>query len=298
MIPHEAPLIFRHRYGDCKDYSTLMVVMARAVGLNPGLVLCRRGTGQAFCDALPVSQFNHMIVHFRAAETDFWFDGTNPPEAIGVAADDLINATALLLEPGASRLVTVDESPDNLLALSGKLDVSGDDLVGKLTLRLQGQYAVGFLAARRWDNTSAMRSSLTRWIERSIASNVIVSDLRWRVEGATFAFDLACRFSNALWRVGSGEYIRFDKIFNRLLPQPETALDSGQVFYYPGYTRVDADVTIPAFLSASGGEEFRWEDRFALPPGPFDRVSRVDFLQKYGVEVEKASRVIQLRRKG
>jgi hypothetical protein len=298
MIPNEAALIFQHRYGDCKDYSTLMVVMARVVGLNPDLVLCWRGSGNAFCSALPVNQFNHMIVHFRSGDKDFWFDGTNPPEAIGVAADDMINGTALILEPGASRLATIGESPENLLSVSGTLNVRGDDLAGKVTIRLQGQYAVSFFTTRRWANPNVMNSSLLRWIQGSVASNVTVSDLVWRVEDAAFVVDVTCMFPNALWRVGGGQYVRFDRIFNKLLPQEEPGLDPDLAFYYPGYARVKVDVTIPEFLSLAGDGEFRWEDRFVLPVGPFDELSRADFLQKYRSEVRNASRVVRLKRKG
>jgi hypothetical protein len=298
MIPNEAALIFQHRYGDCKDYSTLMVVMARVVGLNPDLVLCWRGNGHALCDALPVDQFNHMIVHWQSGENNFWFDGTNPPEAIGVADDDMINGTALILRPGASRLATISESPENLLSVSGRFNVKGDDLIGKVTISLQGQYAVDFLATVRQANDHAIRSGLTRWIEGSVATNVTVSDLLWRSDGTTFIVDVACRFPNALWHVGGGDYVRFDKIFNRLLPQEEPELDPGVAFYYPGYARGKVAVTISDFLSPSGDGEFRWEDRFVLPPGPFDEVSRTDFLQKYRSEAAKASSVIRLKRKG
>jgi hypothetical protein len=298
MIPNEAALIFQHRYGDCKDYSALMVVLARVAGLQPDLVLCWRGNGHAFCDALPVNQFNHMIVHWRSEENDFWFDGTNPPEAIGVATDDMINGRALILEPGASRLATIGESTDNLLSVTGTFHVGGDDLAGTATIRLQGQYAIDFLAAVRLANDHAMKASLNRWIEQSVASGVTISDLRWRSDSTTFIVDVACRFPNALWHVGSGDYVRFDKVFNRLLPQVEPGLDPAVAFYYPGYARVKVDVTIPGILSSSGDGQFRWEDRFVLPPGPFDEVSRADFLQKYRSEVEKASRVIPLKRKG
>ncbi len=298
IIPNEAAQIFRHRYGDCKDYSTLMVVLAREAGLNPDLVLCWRGTGYAFCDALPVDQFNHMIVHWQDGMEEFWFDGTNPPEAIGIASDDLINGRALILKPGGSLLTAIGESPENLLSLSGSFDVRGDDLMGRMTIGLRGQYAISFLMAARWANAHVMQSTLARWIQQSVSSGASVSDLLWHADSTAFRVEAACRLPNALWHVGDGEYVRFDKIFNRLLPQEESGIDTAAAFYYPGYARVQVDVTISGFLASSGEGTFRWEDRCVLPPGPFDEGSRGDFLQRYRMECAKASHAIQLKRKG
>ncbi len=297
IIPNDAAVIFRHRYGDCKDYSTLMAVLAREAGLNPDLVLCWRGGGHAFCDKLPVNQFNHMIIHWEDGEKEYWFDGTNPPEAIGIASDDLSNARALILKPGGSHLATMQESPENLLSVSGKFNVKGDDLLGTMTIGLRGQYAIPFLGAARQANLHAAKAGLSRWIEQSVSSGVTISDLLWNEDGPAFFVKAACRFPNALWHAGNSEHIRFDKIFNKLLPQDEPGLDSADVFYYPGYARVDVDVTIPDFQSPSGGD-FRWEYHLALPSGPFDDTTRGDFLTKYKTESARASKVMQVQRKG
>jgi hypothetical protein len=298
IIPNEAAEILKRRYGDCKDYSTLMVVLAREVGLNPDLVLCWRGSGYAFCETLPVSQFNHMIVHWQDGGEDLWFDGTNPPEAIGIASDDLINGRALILKRGDSHLATIAESPENHLSVSGRFGARGDDLIGGMTIRVRGQYAIGFHAAARQMNAHLMKAALVRWIEHSVSSAASITELDWRSDSASFVMDVVCRLPNVLWHVGDREYVRFDKVFNMLLPREEPELDTAAVFCYPGYARVGVDVTLPDFVSTSGAGEFRWEDRCELPPGPFDARSRGEFLQKYRVETEKASHAIQLRRKG
>jgi hypothetical protein len=163
---------------------------------------------------------------------------------------------------------------------------------------LHGQYAIGFLAAVRSENHGAMQMTLDRWIRHAVATNVTVSDVVWRVDGETFTVEALCRFPNALWNVGSGQYIRFDRVFDRLLPQTDPGVDSVAAFYYPGYARVDVDLAIPEFLSPSGEGEFRWQIQFALPPGPFDAATRPGFVQKYRSAAEQSFRSIRLKRKG
>ncbi|MEW6509718.1 MAG: transglutaminase-like domain-containing protein [Bacteroidota bacterium] len=300
FIPNAAPFVFRHRYGDCKDYSTLMVVMARIAGLHPDLALCWRGNGHPFFDGLPVAlnQFNHMIVHWQTPGREYWFDGTNPPEAIGVPDEDVVNARALILHTGASSLATIAELPENLASVSGTLQVIEDDLMGALTVRLQGQYAVAFLTIRRWMNNTSMKATLTKWIEKNIASQITIADVSWAVDSTTFVINAACRFRNALWHAGGNVYVRFDKLFDKILPQEDPGLEHNDVFYYPGYARVAVAVVIPGFRSPSHDGEFRWEDRFALPPGPFDERSRSEFLRSYANEAVKAAQTIRLMKKG
>jgi hypothetical protein len=59
--PHFAADIFRHRYGDCKDKSTLLAAMLQSVGINSRYfsVNTRRGI---VTESLPSLSFNHEIL--------------------------------------------------------------------------------------------------------------------------------------------------------------------------------------------------------------------------------------------
>ncbi|HTR99346.1 MAG TPA: transglutaminase domain-containing protein, partial [Bacteroidota bacterium] len=168
FIPNQAATVLRRRYGDCKDYTCLILSMARVLGLDAQPALSHRGSRYEMCDALPVAQFNHMLVHFRSGGRDYWYDGTNQSGLPGIVADDLVNAEALVVDRGRSRMMTIPESPGNLCDVSGDLRPHGSALVGALTVGLSSQYAIRFLYTARLWNEGTMRSSLEEWLRSEL----------------------------------------------------------------------------------------------------------------------------------
>jgi hypothetical protein len=74
--PHEASLVLHNGYGDCKDLSTLLIVMLGTVGIKAYPVLLEtRDKGTVLAD-FPSSQFNHVICCVPLERDTFWLDGT------------------------------------------------------------------------------------------------------------------------------------------------------------------------------------------------------------------------------
>ncbi|HEX9972990.1 MAG TPA: transglutaminase domain-containing protein, partial [bacterium] len=144
FIPNDYQTILARKYGDCKDYSLLMYVLAKSIGVNPNLALCYRGRGVKFYEDITVSQFNHAIVYLNDAGHDYWYDGTNRIGIPGVTTKDLMNATALILEKNNSRLTTIAESPGNKLQIEGAFNYNNKGLVGEIKISLFCQFAIDF----------------------------------------------------------------------------------------------------------------------------------------------------------
>ena len=76
--PHPADEIFENRYGDCKDMSTLLCAMGRAVDLDVRPVLISTWQNGVADTSLPSPyQFNHMIAYApHVGERGIWMDAT------------------------------------------------------------------------------------------------------------------------------------------------------------------------------------------------------------------------------
>ena len=269
FIPNQAAIVLRHRYGDCKDYTCLIVSMARALGLDAQPALCYRGSRHDVCDALPVAQFNHMLVHYRSGERDYWYDGTNQSGLPGIIADDLVNARALVVERGRSRMMVIPESPENLCAVTGDLRPRGSALEGVLTISLTSQYAIGFLYAARLWNEGQMRSSLEKWLRDEFAGRLLLRGIRWIPRPDAFVVEAACAIPDALVDVEGKTYVRFDRIFDRVLPGEDPGEHRGEPYAYPGYARMKFTICLSGLAGQGGNGAFRWDYGYTLDAGPY-----------------------------
>jgi hypothetical protein len=277
FIPNGAPAVLAKRFGDCKDYTCLIVSMARALGLDAHPALCHRGRQFEVCEELPVSQFNHMVAHFRSAGKDYWYDGTNQSGIPGMTADDLVNTRALIVEKGNSRMSLIPESEVNLFSVQGTLHARDASLAGDLKIRLAGQYAVGLQFLSKAVNEGNMRSALVAWLKEGLADRLTVTRLRWKSTGGVFDIEATCDIPNSLVKIDRTTYVRFDKVFDNLLPSEEPGGIHGTPYEYPRYARVAIGLDVPELAAEDRTGSFHWDLKYTLPPGPFSPEERIAF---------------------
>ncbi len=281
IIPNNVNAILSRKYGDCKDYSSLMYAMAKSVGVKTNLALCYRGRGREFFDTMPVSQFNHLIVHFEDSGHHYWYDGTNRVGLSGVTTFDLANARALLIEKGNSRLVTITESPDNLLSITGTLHgKTANGLTGDITVRFHNQYAIDFFWLDHQTNSQKMTKELTETLQSMFNENIIVQNLAWKTEKDQFTITASCEFPNCVTTLQGNSYVGIARVLPELLPQEPEDAERDVVFYFPYYNNVSVDLSLADFVSVGQQETAMLQMKYKLPAGPFDKVSRQDFLPR------------------
>lgn len=296
FIPNPAELIIDRKYGDCKDYSTIIYSMARSLGIPASLALCYRGTGVEFHEEIPVSQFNHMIVHYEEDGKHHWYDGTNRTGLPGITTDDLVNARALVLRPGESALVTIEESSDNLLEVQANLQPKGNGLTGSLAVILVSQFSIDFSIHELFRTQAGIQRHIVDWIRTSLNRQAVVRDVQWQAQRGAFAITASVDLPNCITTIPPHTYVSFARIFLELMP-PDNPLKRPQdLYYYPLYNRVSIEISLPEFIDASvpaatTGEPkdgFRMTMRYALPPGPFTtRAATEEFLAPYPDALEK-----------
>ncbi|MBX3021214.1 MAG: DUF3857 domain-containing transglutaminase family protein [Bdellovibrionales bacterium] len=118
IVPRPLNEIEKSRYGDCKDLSSLLTAMLRAMKIPANVALIRRGDnpyGHEPDYALPaVNRFNHAIVQVKLADgKTFWLDPTNPVSSLK-PFPDIAGRPAWILDPkGAYFDRTPPSTPDD-----------------------------------------------------------------------------------------------------------------------------------------------------------------------------------------
>ena len=111
LIPNTAAKSLENGYGDCKDHSVLLKQLLNAVGVPAQLTLVN-SAGEVNGKLPSSSQFDHMILSIPGPtggdEGRVFIDCTaKHADARQVASDDFGGRLALVVEPGASRLVSI-----------------------------------------------------------------------------------------------------------------------------------------------------------------------------------------------
>ncbi len=282
FIPNAAPLVLQRKYGDCKDYATLIYSMAHSVGVDAHLVLCYRGRGVEFHDDVPVSQFNHMIACYTDSGTTYWYDGTNRSGIPGVTTFDLANATALILQEHGSHLERIPESAGNLLSITGVLRATGRSLTGRIAVGCRSQFAIDFQYLALFLSNERMTQELDSWLHTTVNPQMITHDLGWEGRDGEFIIEADVELPNSITSVGGFDYIALSRSFGGLLPG--TSPEGERPFYYPSYNRVHLALMLdnlrdPADSATAQG--FQWKADYFLPAGPFRRPQVDEFVRSY-----------------
>lgn len=82
IIPHAAPAILGNRYGDCKDYATLLQSLLAAKDIESAPVIVRADTALWFPKVPSIMYFNHVILYLPSL--NIYLDATNPNTPFGI----------------------------------------------------------------------------------------------------------------------------------------------------------------------------------------------------------------------
>ena len=152
IVPHDASLCLKNRYGDCKDKSVLLVSLLRACGIDASPVLVRT-TDIGVFDPPVVSPayFNHVIVAVYTDGDTTFLDPVCSSCPYGVLPEDDQRAHALIVREDSKRLITlpINKMEDNeaRIKISIRIDSTGNanvdsdiSLAGSYCTELTGVY--------------------------------------------------------------------------------------------------------------------------------------------------------------
>jgi hypothetical protein len=246
--PYQPAEVLQRRYGDCKDKTALLIVLARAIGEDGYMVTVRAGHPRAVRDHWPSQAFNHAVVAFPAADVpDGWpvvktegpagqivlFDPTDPTAPLGVLPASNQGGYGLVVASDGGALIKLPvEEPQHVgVVRVARLTLAADgSMVAQVEETTHGAEAARLFAWR----TQARDERFTQHVEqRWQRALTAASGLTWKDEwdraAAQYRLKVeltAPRFSRVL---GSGQLL----VPSVLLPVSETLRE-----WETGYTGV------------------------------------------------------------
>lgn len=98
-IPQKASKVINTKVGDCKDVSTLFVILCKEVGIDANLVLVDSKDNGRKKMNLPSVEFNHCIAHADLDGKEYYIELTTDLNPFGSISGALKNAVGLNITP-------------------------------------------------------------------------------------------------------------------------------------------------------------------------------------------------------
>lgn len=144
-VPRPADTVYKRKYGDCKDMSSIIMAMCNKVGLKAYFVWIGSNDLPYFAKETPLySIADHMICAVKLGDEWVFMDGTHPYLPFGSNRADLQGKEALIaIDEHHYELVTIPTEPadKNMTVDSTYLTLDGRRIAGSLNQVHKGYHA-------------------------------------------------------------------------------------------------------------------------------------------------------------
>jgi hypothetical protein len=124
-IPHGSNEILANRYGDCKDYSTILYALLKAKGIESYPVLIRSDFSDWFPEVAVPDYFNHSILYIPSLK--LFADATAPNTRLGLITQSIVGKKAILSGEKTGVIETPKDNPeDNRIISDVAIDFTTD----------------------------------------------------------------------------------------------------------------------------------------------------------------------------
>lgn len=142
FIPREASLVFKRKFGDCKDMGSIISCMAKYANIKDVTIawIGTRSIPYSY-DELPTPAVdNHMIAVFKKDNNYIFLDATDPETNYGLPTAFIQGKEALLYENENYKIIKVPIVPaeNNKISDTVKLTLLNNKLIGTGKLELGG----------------------------------------------------------------------------------------------------------------------------------------------------------------
>ena len=162
--PYPVDTVLSRRFGDCKDKSTTLVLMLRALGFDAHPALVSTSNRHRVADWLPdPNSFNHLIVHLRFNDRDHWLDPTRSFQR-GPLEDLYIPdyGRALIVSKDSTDLTELLPSGFDAATIDITETYSMTDYSGKVDLEVRSRYTGSRASQMRSETSSNSLQSLQK----------------------------------------------------------------------------------------------------------------------------------------
>ncbi len=193
LVPQKASRVISTKMGDCKDFSTLFVAMAKEVGLKANLVLVNtRDNGERVMNQ-PTIDFNHCIVQTQLDGKTYMVELTDQKLSFGTIPSYSKNSTCLVIpkegEQIKSELSTIKSVNRPLNASYRESTISfntADMIVDRKTIK-SGEYARQTRGSYADVGKDKQEEYMTKAISKDFTSPVKLNSLSFVTDLKTLA---------------------------------------------------------------------------------------------------------------
>ncbi len=168
FTPAAAETVLSRGYGDCKDKSTLLRALLRAVNINSWLVAMNATNRSRVRPEWPSPRvFDHAIVAIETESGLIYFDPSDPYSTLGYLPPAQQGSPALVLRPGATLEVTPERPGEIERKITLRLEQDGR-VSGRILETSRGAAAAenrAVLASGAYDSRleSLLHTQVTQW---------------------------------------------------------------------------------------------------------------------------------------
>ncbi|EAQ43110.1 DUF3857 domain-containing protein [Polaribacter sp. MED152] len=141
FIPRESNDVFRKKYGDCKDNSSILYKMLEIAGLDGNLTWIGTRSIPYTYEQVPTPVVdNHMILTYNFEGKNYFLDATGRYIKMGLPTSFIQGKEALVSYKNDFKIVNVPiiEAKENIISDDTKLQLINGQLIGESTTTLRG----------------------------------------------------------------------------------------------------------------------------------------------------------------
>lgn len=176
--PHLCADVLEYGYGDCKDMTSLLIALLKAVDIQafPAL-LCTRGHRSLLTDMPKVKQFDHVVVAVPSNSEYIWLDPACRNCQFGQLPFEDQKASALVVKPDEGELTITPETgeDENFTHTLWEIRLNSDGSAsGNLVIQATGQEELAFRASLTELKPKRRRKALTGFLSSWLVDPYLV----------------------------------------------------------------------------------------------------------------------------
>ena len=170
FVPRDASLVCSRRFGDCKDFSSIITMMLRHAGLKAYYTWIGTRSIPYMYQEIPTPLVdNHMISTLELDGKFIFLDGTDPTCVFGIPSDHIQGKEALIgLNEKNYKIVDVPIQPSasNLLNDTTFIQFTEKGIKGRIHQVLHGYYAMDLNARLLYMQGEDRDNHVREWLGR------------------------------------------------------------------------------------------------------------------------------------
>lgn len=121
VVPHDANTILKNRYGDCKDYNTLLITLLSAKGIEASSAIINSGNAYGVPKVGMIYPFNHVITYI--SKWNIYLDATGNLNPFGNLPNDLMDKPTILAELGIMGRTPKQHPKENMVQTEAIMNI-------------------------------------------------------------------------------------------------------------------------------------------------------------------------------